>query len=113
MDGHITLEGSDDKVDLKKKETEVRRENSVYFHIRRLSDATLHQGIMHPNGVCWVFDAYDADYNPVSVKRRHMFELILDAEVGSIEFATDDVNNYADRFPEIFADTDDADRFHC
>ena len=67
---------------------------------------------MHPDGVCWVFDAYDADYNPVSVKRRHMFELILDAEVGSIEFATDDVNNYVDRFPEIFADTDDTDRFH-
>lgn len=77
------------------------REGFVCFHIRRLSRATLYQGIMHPDGVCWIFEAYDEDYNPVSVKKTHMFELILDPEVGTIEFATDDAEKYIQQFPEI------------
>ena len=79
----------------------------IYFHIRQWSMGTLYAGVMRPDGVCWVFDSYDDNYNPTSVKRMHMFELILDKRVGSIEFGADSVDTYIDKFPEISHDQED------
>ena len=76
-------------------------DHPICFHIKRISGATLHQGVMHLNGKAWVFDMYDNDYNPISIRKTHILPLILDKNVGSIEFHTDEAQKYIDQFPEI------------
>jgi len=76
----------------------------IYFHVRTWSNSTLHLGIMHRDGSCYVFDSFDENYNPLSVRQEHIFNLILDKQVGSIEFGTDSVEKYIDMFPDIKED---------
>lgn len=74
------------------------------FHLKSWSGSTIYLGVMCPDGNCWVVDSFDEDYNPISVKREHIFRLILDKNVGSIEFGINNVEQYIDKFPEIKKD---------
>lgn len=75
-------------------------EHPADFHARRISGATLYQGVMFPDGKAWVVDEQDEDYNPISMKKTNIFAIMLDSNLGSIEFYTQNVQEFLDLIPD-------------